>query len=217
MNAANLNGIPVFLRRPEDRSPAKLAIKRPDAADAELPRSVRQDPATTIHGGTAPVTPDFLAEIPVRPVLVEDSTAEADAAPAPARPGTARPILPWMARKTAQGTPKAPQATHSGSDVVDLTARREAHPEPAPVKLYQELRSAFETDQDDSAEDDDADVAFQVTLPRSVIRQIRLVAAEEGTTHRAIVLRALRAAGVEIPDGADVDRRAVAAKRRQQA
>lgn len=217
MSAANLNGIPVFLRRPEDRTPAKLAITRPADTGAERPNRAPKDPAATIHGGMAPVTPDFLAEAPIRPVLVENSAADAGTAPAPARPGTARPILPWMARKTAQVTPKAQPAMHSGSDVVDLTARREAHPELAPVKLYQELRSAFETDQDDSAEDDDADVAFQVTLPRSVVRQIRVVAAEEGTTHRAIILRALRAAGVEIPEGADVDRRAVAAKRRQQA
>ena len=215
MSAAHLNGIPVFLRRPEDRTPAKLAIKRPEGTSAERPQAVRQDPAGTIHGGAAPVTPDFLAESPVRPVVAENSAPNGGATQAPARPGTSRPILPWMARKTAEVAPKAPVKPVSSSDVVDLTARREANPEPAPVKLYQELRSAFEADQDDAPEDDDA--AFQVTLPRSVIRQIRVVAAEEGTTHRAIILRALRAAGVEIPEGADVDRRAVAAKRRQQA
>jgi hypothetical protein len=213
MSAANLNGIPVFLRRPEDRTPAKLAIKRPEGT--ERPQVALHDPAATIHGGRAPVTPDFLSETPVRPVVAEDSVPDRAATPAPVRPGTSRPILPWMARKTAEVAPKAAVKPVSSSDVVDLTARREANPELAPVKLYQELRSAFEADQDDAPEDDDA--AFQVTLPRSVIRQIRVLAAEEGTTHRAIILRALRAAGVEIPEGADVDRRAVAAKRRQQA
>lgn len=63
----------------------------------------------------------------------------------------------------------------------------------------------------------DEDAAFQVTLPRGVIRQIRLLAAEEGTTHRAIILRYLREAGLAVPEGADIDRRTAAARRRQQA
>ncbi len=64
---------------------------------------------------------------------------------------------------------------------------------------------------------EDRDAAFQVTLPRSVIRQIRLRAADEGTTHRAIVLQSLRIAGLTIPEGAEVDRRTLAAQRREQA
>jgi len=61
------------------------------------------------------------------------------------------------------------------------------------------------------------DTAFQVTLPRSVIRQIRILAAQEGTTQRAIVLKALRLAGLAVPEGADIDRRILAGRRRQQA
>ena len=64
---------------------------------------------------------------------------------------------------------------------------------------------------------DEDDAAFQVTLPRSVIRQIRILAAQEGTTQRAIVLRALRLAGLAVPEGADIDRRILAGRRRQQA
>jgi hypothetical protein len=56
-----------------------------------------------------------------------------------------------------------------------------------------------------------------VTLPRSVIRQIRILAAQEGTTQRAIILKALRLAGLSVPEGADIDRRILAGKRRQQA
>jgi hypothetical protein len=69
----------------------------------------------------------------------------------------------------------------------------------------------------DDPQDDAGDAAFQVTLPRSVIRQIRILAAQEGTTQRAIILKALRLAGLSVPEGADIDRRILAGKRRQQA
>lgn len=225
--------IPIFLRRPEDRAPAKLDIKRPDTPCARPPLP---DPDTVIHGGTAPVTPDFLSPngaavapgAPLRAAAPDPAPAQAaapDSGPVTAAPR--RTALPWLARpasadlaeiQPATAAPKtagdaAPVQSKPHSEVVDLTARRSAGAEP--VKIYKDQRAAFDADQDDSDDDDDA--AFQVTLPRSVIRQIRVAAAEEGTTHRAIVLRALRAAGVEIPEGADVDRRVLAAKRRHQA
>ena len=50
---------------------------------------------------------------------------------------------------------------------------------------------------------------------RSVVRQIRVLAAKKDTTQRAIVLRALRLAGLWVPEGTDVDRRGRTAKRRQ--
>lgn len=53
----------------------------------------------------------------------------------------------------------------------------------------------------------DADAPFQVTLPRDLIRQIRIRAAEEETTHRAIILRALKLYGFAVADGEDVDKR----------
>ena len=57
------------------------------------------------------------------------------------------------------------------------------------------------------------DSPFQVTLPRELIRQIRVRAAEEDTTHRAIILRSLKLYGFSIPDGEDIDRRKAVARR----
>ncbi len=50
------------------------------------------------------------------------------------------------------------------------------------------------------------DVAFQVTLPLGVVRQIRTLAAEQDSSQRAVVLRALRLAGLSVPEGSDSDR-----------
>jgi len=216
MTTANLNRIPNFLRRPAERTPAKLAIKAPGKAKSQA-RLAQPSPQSVIHGGTAPVTPDFLAAPDANPMRHQAEPA-APLAMISARisaPLARRPLLPWMARKLApaQTTASAGEASHG--DVVDLTAHRGAAAEARIDGPHPDLRAAFESDRDEPAEDED--VAFQVTLPRSVMRQIRVLAAEEGTTHRAIVLRALRAAGIEVPDGADVDRRAIAAKRRQQA
>lgn len=60
---------------------------------------------------------------------------------------------------------------------------------------------------------DAGDAPFQVTLPKDLIRQVRLRAAEEDTTHRAIILRALKQYGFDIPDGEDVDRRKATGRR----
>lgn len=59
----------------------------------------------------------------------------------------------------------------------------------------------------------DGDCPFQVTLPRELVHQIRVRAAEEDTTHRAIILRSLKHYGFSIPDGEDVDRRKGSARR----
>jgi len=121
------------------------------------------------------------------------------------------------------GTPPArppfapvPDIEAHGPAVVDLSARRTgaASQTPPAHAMQARIESTFGAEH---VPDQDGDAAFQVTLPRSVIRQIRVIAAEEGTTHRAIVLRALRAAGLSVPEGADVDRRVTAARRRQQA
>jgi len=146
----------------------------------------------------------------------------APAATERAVPATRKRPLPWLAHKTAA----PPEDAQDQGDVVDLTAHRAGGPAPAEAHgLHDqraELETAFGADTaaeatEASATGDKDDVAFQVTLPRSVIRQIRMRAARDETTHRAIVLRALRAAGLSIPEGADVDRRVLAAKRRQQA
>ncbi len=61
---------------------------------------------------------------------------------------------------------------------------------------------------------DSEDVAFQVSLPRGVVRQLHILAAEKDTTQRAVVLRALRLAGLSVPEISDIDR---PAKRQNQA
>lgn len=235
-SSAFQNTIPRFLRRPRERAPSKLEIPAPAVA---APRAPLPSPETTIHGGTAPVRPDFLAAdkteaAPAMPKVIRAPLAAVApvAAPAPrvatptpayvsaplpsAYPPPRRAALPWLA-------PKAVPAGREG--VVELTAHRSAA-EAAPRRAQQDMRAAlaadlttFGEDSGDDISDDtgDDDIAFQVTLPRSVIRQIRLLAAEEETTHRAVILRVLRAAGLAVPEGADVDRRANPARRRQQA
>ena len=149
---------------------------------------LRPRPRNVIHGGVPPLQPSFLS----------------------LAAGEQQPTAP------ASSVGPAPIRSPDESAVVDLTARRGAvaRVEPAPRLMNRALHAAFEAETGNFG---DNDAAFQVTLPRSVIRQIRLFAAEQGTTHRAVVLRALRTAGLSIPEGADVDRRAVAAKRRHQA
>ena len=107
--------------------------------------------------------------------------------------------------------------------VVELAARQvetvqaetvQAGEDPAGQRVRIELAFDSEAAPEDAGAED---VAFQVTLPRSVVRQIRVLAAKKDTTQRAIVLRALRLAGLWVPEGTDVDRRGRTAKRRQQA
>ncbi len=113
--------------------------------------------------------------------------------------------------------------------LVELAARQaeevqvetvQAGADPAGQRAHIELAFDNETASDDAGAEAGAepeDVAFQVTLPRSVVRQIRVLAAKKDTTQRAIVLRALRLPGLWVPEGTDVDRRGRTAKRRQQA
>ncbi len=197
---AFMDTIPRFMRRPQERAAVKLGIKYGTRTQA-VP--VPPGPRDVIHGGVPPVQPDFLA-------LDAAETAEPLNSP-----GTAADDSPH--RVPATGKNISPELPAADGGVVDLTARRSAaaQTETAPGEMNRTLYAAFEAESGDF--DGDDDVAFQVTLPRSVIRQIRVFAAEQGTTHRAVVLRALRGAGLNIPEGADVDRRAVAAKRRHQA
>ncbi len=194
------NTIPNFMRRPRERAPVRLEIKyrSRDQATPVPPR-----PREVIHGGTTPVPPDF---------LTLDEAKSLDPLHAQGKPEGESP-----SRAPISSEDPAPKPPSADGGVVDLTARRGAasSAEAAPRMMSRALHAVFEAEAGDSGEDDDA--AFQITLPRRVIRQIRLFAAEQGTTHRAVVLRALRTAGLSIPEGADVDRRAVAAKRRQQA
>ena len=135
--------------------------------------------------------------------------AGAERAARPIKP--AEPIAPIAA-------PAAPAAQTAAPRIVELAARQaetvQAGENPAGQRARIELAFDNETAPDDAGAQD---VAFQVTLPRSVVRQIRVLAAKKDTTQRAIVLRALRLAGLWVPEGTDVDRRGRTAKRRQQA
>lgn len=121
------------------------------------------------------------------------ASARAPARP-PSRPAP-RPAPPPVSR------PKASAAQDSDPRVIDLAARQAAVRQPSEAA---------------SGGSPIEDMAFQVTLPRSVVHEIRRLAAEKDTTQRAIVLQALRLAGLSVPDGAEADRHARAAKRREQ-
>ena len=133
----------------------------------------------------------------------------------PVRPGDLAAPQPQSAPQSApQPAPQsAPTSTvaPTAPKVVDMV-----QPAAAEAPAAQRARIALAFENRDLAEDGD-DVAFQVTLPRGVVRQIRMLAAEKDTTQRAVVLRALRLAGLSVPDGSDIDRRGRTAKRRSQA
>ncbi len=134
-------------------------------------------------------------------------------------PATAPVRRPGSLLSLPETPPKAPPET---PEIVSLSARRAA---PLPsgnffVEARESIQGLFATAARDGREeerDKEGDTPFQVTLPRSVIRQIRILAAQEGTTQRATVLKALRLAGLTVPEGADIDRRILAGRRRQQA
>ncbi len=130
-----------------------------------------------------------------------------------------RSIPPFLRRREAQDS----GAQTAAPRIVELAARQaeevqvetvQAGEDPAGQRIRIELAFDSEAAPDDAGAED---VAFQVTLPRSVVRQIRVLAAKKDTTQRAIVLRALRLAGLWVPEGTDVDRRGRTAQRRQQA
>ncbi len=127
-----------------------------------------------------------------------------------------RSIPPFLRRREAQ-RPEAqrPEARRAEKSPARLPGP--AGEDPAGQRVRLKLAFDSEAAPDAGAEAGAEDVAFQVTLPRSVVRQIRVLAAKKNTTQRAIVLRALRLAGLWVPEGTDVDRRGRTAKRRQQA
>ncbi len=136
----------------------------------------------------------------------------------PIKPRVA-PAAPAAQTRAAQ----TPAVQTTVSRIVELAARQIETAEAETVQAGEDpagRHARIELAFDNEAASDDVgaeDVAFQVTLPRSVVRQIRVLAAKKDTTQRAIVLRALRLAGLWVPEGTDVDRRGRTAKRRQQA
>ncbi len=91
----------------------------------------------------------------------------------------------------------------------------------APAAQRARIALAFENreipETQDTAEgkdgEDGEDVTFQIALPRGVVHQISMLAVKRDTTQRAVVLRALRLAGISVPDGSDIDQPSHDAKR----
>lgn len=127
----------------------------------------------------------------------------------PPRKLPARPRCRPAARRPSEPRPAAAPAVASAAPkVVEL-----APPPPAEAPAAQRARIALAFENPDitegkdlTEENDREDITFRVTLPRGVARQISLLAVERDTTQRAVVLGALRLAGLSVPDGSDVDR-----------
>lgn len=134
----------------------------------------------------------------------------------PPRKLPVRPRGRPAARRPSEPRPAAAPAVASAAPkVVEL-----APPPPAEAPAAQRARIALAFENPDitegkdlTEENDREDITFRVTLPRGVARQICLLAVERDTTQRAVVLGALRLAGLSVPDGSDVDRPDRGAKR----
>ncbi len=142
-------------------------------------------------------------KLPVRPrdLPAARNQPEPRPRPAPAPAATPAPAVP--AAPAVSAAPAVPAAK-----VVAL-----APPSAAEAPAAQRARIALAFENQDMAEDQDMtegkdreDITFRVTLPRGVARQICMLAVERDTTQRAVVLRALRLAGLSVPDGSDIDR-----------
>ncbi len=106
---------------------------------------------------------------------------------------------PTPAATPAPATPKAVEVARSSAAE-------------APAAQRARIALAFEN-QDRTEGQDREDITFRVTLPRGVARQICRLAVERDTTQRAVVLGALRLAGLSVPEVGDLDRRDRGAKR----
>ncbi len=144
-----------------------------------------------------------------------------------ARSQPARPSKPTAAQAAPAAAAAAP-APSAKPQVVDMT------PPPAaegPAAQRGRIALAFENQDLPEGVDwgaaggatgeatggDSEDVTFELNLPRGVVRHRRAMAAETDTTQRAVVLRALRLAGLSVPEGIDVDHRERDAERQIQA
>lgn len=192
-----LRGIPKFMRRPQEPEPETPIFM--------TPRSPAMPPPSQVPAALQ------------APEMVSGRRPGALVPPVPLQP--APPQLAPLEVTRTQAAQKELNERAILSEVVDLRTRRD-EAQVAEENFFaaarQGIESLFALTADDQV-DDGGDAAFQVTLPRSVIRQIRILAAQEGTTQRAIILKALRLAGLSVPEGADIDRRILAGKRRAQA
>jgi len=138
-------------------------------------------------------------KLPIRPrdLPAAGSQTQRQSGPAPVATPTAKPAVTT--------TP----ATSAVAKVVEI-----AQPAAVETPVAQRARIALAFKNHDLAEGTAADdIAFQVTLPRGVVRQIRELAAEQDTSQHAVVLRALRLAGLSVPERSDIDCRGGGAKR----
>ena len=123
-------------------------------------------------------------------------------------PGARRPSEPRLQPRPA--TAQAPKPTAPAPAVPKVVALAPPSPAEAPAAQHARIALAFENqdlaeNQDRTEGQDREDITFRVTLPRGVARQICMLAVARDTTQRAVVLRALRLAGLSVPDGCDID------------
>lgn len=102
----------------------------------------------------------------------------------------------------AAGTPMA-KAESASAEVVSL---------PTPVKEVKVEKpkaavSKPETVKQPVEKKAEPQKSIQAFVPASVERALRMKAAEEGTTYRTLVLRGLKAIGIDVPDDELRDRR----------
>ena len=124
--------------------------------------------------------------------------------------------LPAAQRPSEPRLQPRPTATPAPAPAVPATPKavEVAPPAPAEAPAAQRARIALAFDNQDRTEGKDGeDITFRVTLPRGVARQIGLLAVARDTTECAVVLRALRLAGLSVPDGRGIDRPGRGAKR----
>ncbi len=196
-----LRSIPQFLRRREAQRPEKLPARLPGPAGEER----AAEP-------TEPAEPSKPVAAPAAPAAQTPAT-QTPAARDSGAPTAAPRVVELAARQAEPAQVETGQVEPVQAETVQAETVQ-AGADPAGKRARIELAFDSEAGSDDAGAED---VAFQVTLPRSVVRQIRVLAAKKDTTQRAIVLRALRLAGLWVPEGTDVDRRGRTAKRRQQA
>ncbi len=133
-----------------------------------------------------------------------------------ARSQPARAPKPTTTQAAAAATP-APSAKPKVVDMTPPPAAEGPAAQRGRMALAFEIQDLPKGADGGAAGDDSEDVAFELNLPRGVVRQLRVMAAEKDTTQRAVVLRALRLAGLSVPESIDVDPREPSAERQLQA
>ncbi len=124
-------------------------------------------------------------------------------------PAARRPSEPRLQPRPATAQAPKPAAPAPAAPKVVALAPPPAAEAPAAQRARIALAFANQDlaeNQDRTEDQDREDIIFRVTLPRGVARQICMLAVERDTTQRAVVLRALRLAGLSVPDGSDLDR-----------